>query len=200
MENEKLYRRAQAREADAFERLHKQLANFIRAIALEACRHFECTDVVSTPLPEDLCAEGSLELWERILRGGYDECAGKLTTYLYPFLRGSMYRCNLHRRRYREHTARITAMRNIATHAEPVRSEGDLHGNALFVWRGSDGLGDRSTGLYGCGERAGGAVEGVPCRLLFDSYRKNPQRYCSAMPPAVFHSWNENCRYHAHQN
>ena len=30
MENEELYRLAQAGEADAFERLHKQLANFIR--------------------------------------------------------------------------------------------------------------------------------------------------------------------------
>ena len=35
MENEELYRRAQAGEAGAFEQLHKQLANFIRSIALE---------------------------------------------------------------------------------------------------------------------------------------------------------------------
>lgn len=92
MTNEELYRRAQAGEADAFEQLHKQLANFIRSIALEACRHFGCTDVVSAPLLEDLCAEGGLELWERIHSGGYDEHTGKLTTYLYPFLRGRMYR------------------------------------------------------------------------------------------------------------
>ena len=31
-------------------------------------------------------------MWERIQTGGYDEHAGKLTTYLYPFLRGRMYR------------------------------------------------------------------------------------------------------------
>ena len=92
MENEELYRRAQAGEAGAFEQLHKQLANFIRSIALESCRHFGCTDVVSASLLEDLCAEGDLELWERIHSGGYDEHAGKLTTYLYPFLRGRMYR------------------------------------------------------------------------------------------------------------
>ena len=83
---------AQAGESDAFERLHKQLANFIRPIALESCRHFGCTDVVFTPLLEDLRAEGGLELWERIHNGGYDERVGKLTTYLYPFLRGRMYR------------------------------------------------------------------------------------------------------------
>lgn len=82
MENEELYRRAQAGEAGAFEQLHKQLANFIRSIALESCRHFGCTDVVSASLLEDLCAEGDLELWERIHSGGYDEHAGKLTTYL----------------------------------------------------------------------------------------------------------------------
>mgnify|MGYP000408749063 CR=1 FL=1 len=92
MENEELYRRAQAGEAGAFEQLHKQLANFIRSIALESCRHFGCTDEVSASLLEDLCAEGDLELWERIRSGGYDEHAGKLTTYLYPFLRGRMYR------------------------------------------------------------------------------------------------------------
>ena len=78
MENEELYRRAQAGEAGAFEQLHKQLANFIRSIALESCRHFGCTDVVSASLLEDLCAEGDLELWERIHSGGYDEHAGKL--------------------------------------------------------------------------------------------------------------------------
>lgn len=92
MENEELYRLAQAGEADAFERLHKQLANFIRSIALEACRHFGCADSAAASLLEDLCAEGDLELWERIHSGGYDGHAGKLTTYLYPFLRGRMYR------------------------------------------------------------------------------------------------------------
>lgn len=92
MTNEELYKRAQAGEADAFERLHKQLANFIRSIALEACRQFGCADPAAASLLEDLCAEGGLELWERIHSGGYDEHAGRLTTYLYPFLRGRMYR------------------------------------------------------------------------------------------------------------
>ena len=39
-----------------------------------------------------MCAEGNLELWERIQSSGYDGGAGKLTTWLYPFLRGRMYR------------------------------------------------------------------------------------------------------------
>ena len=92
MTNEELYGQARAGSADAFEQLCEQLANFIRSIALEACRHFGCSDFAAALLLEDLCAEGGLELWERIHGGGYDERAGKLTTYLYPFLRGRMYR------------------------------------------------------------------------------------------------------------
>ena len=64
MTNEELYKRAQAGEADAFERLHKQLANFIRSIALEVCRQFGCADSAAASLLEDLCAEGGLELWD----------------------------------------------------------------------------------------------------------------------------------------
>ena len=56
MTNEELYKRAQAGEADAFERLHKQLANFIRSIALEACRQFGCADPAAASLLEDRCA------------------------------------------------------------------------------------------------------------------------------------------------
>lgn len=92
MTNEKLYRQIQAGDTTAFEMLYGQLENFIRAIALDAARSSGCTDFTATSLQEDLCAEGSLELWERILIGGYDEKIGKLTTWLYPFLRGRMYR------------------------------------------------------------------------------------------------------------
>lgn len=92
MTNEELYRQIQSGDTAAFERLYRQLENFIRAIALDAARRFGCADAAATPLLEDLCAEGNLELWERLQTGGYDEGAGKLTTYLYPFLRGRMYR------------------------------------------------------------------------------------------------------------
>ena len=92
MTNEELYQKAQAGDADAFEQIHRQLENFIRSIALDVARRFGCADAAATPLLEDLCAEGNLELWERIQSDGYNEAAGKLTTYLYPFLRGRMYR------------------------------------------------------------------------------------------------------------
>ena len=92
MTNEELYWRVQAGDASSFDQLYGQLENFIRAIALDAAKKFGCKDAVAVTLLEDLCAEGSLELWERIRTGGYDEEAGKVTTWLYPFLRGRMYR------------------------------------------------------------------------------------------------------------
>ena len=92
MTNEKLYQKVRNGDTDAFEQLYVQLENFIRAITLDAARRFGCTDSAASSLLEDLCAEGNLELWERIQTGGYDEHAGKLTTWLYPFLRGRMYR------------------------------------------------------------------------------------------------------------
>ena len=92
MTSEKLYQKVRNGDTDAFEQLYVQLENFIRAITLDAARRFGCTDSAASSLLEDLCAEGNLELWERIQTGGYDEHAGKLTTYLYPFLRGRMYR------------------------------------------------------------------------------------------------------------
>ena len=92
MTNEKLYQKVRNGDTDAFEQLYVQLENFIRAITLDAARRFGCADSAASSLLEDLCAEGNLELWERIQTGGYDEHAGKLTTYLYPFLRGRMYR------------------------------------------------------------------------------------------------------------
>ena len=92
MTNEELYQKVRAGDAVAFEQLYGQLEDFIRAIALDVARKFGCKDTAAVTLMEDLCAEGSLELWERLQAGGYDEEAGKLTTYLYPFLRGRMYR------------------------------------------------------------------------------------------------------------
>ena len=56
------------------------MENFIRANALDAARRFGCTDAAAVSLMEDLCADGNLELWERIQAGSYDEEAGKLTT------------------------------------------------------------------------------------------------------------------------
>ena len=82
MTNEELYQRVRGGESTAFEQLYGQMENFMQAIALDAARRFGCADAAATPLLEDVCAEGNLELWERIQVGGYYEEAGKLTTWL----------------------------------------------------------------------------------------------------------------------
>ena len=80
MTNEELYRRVQAGDTGSFDQLYGQMENFIRANALDAARRVGCTDAAAVSLMEDLCADGNLELWERIQAGSYDEEAGKLTT------------------------------------------------------------------------------------------------------------------------
>ena len=77
MTNEELYQRVRAGDTDAFEQLYEHLENLIRSIALDAARRFGCVDTAAIPLLEDLCAEGNLELWERIQTGGYEESAGR---------------------------------------------------------------------------------------------------------------------------
>ena len=92
MTNEELYQKARGGDTDAFERLYSQLENFIRAIALDAARSFGCKDAAAVTMMEDLCAEGSLELWERLQTGGYDEEGGELYTWRNPLLCGWLHR------------------------------------------------------------------------------------------------------------
>ena len=92
MTNEELYRQVCAGDMDAFHTLYGRLENLIRAIARDTARQFGYTDSIPAVLLEDLQAEGTLELCERLRSGSYDEEQGKLTTWLYPFLRGRMYR------------------------------------------------------------------------------------------------------------
>ena len=65
------------------------MQGFIASVAKDAAQNFGCTD---KEMLDELCAEGALELCERLSTGAYDEARGKLTTYLHPFLRGKMYR------------------------------------------------------------------------------------------------------------
>ena len=89
MTNEELYRQYLSGDAEAFERLYLQMQGFIASVAKDAAQNFGCTD---KEILDELCAEGALELCERLSTGAYDENRGKLTTYLHPFLRGKMYR------------------------------------------------------------------------------------------------------------
>ena len=89
MTNEELYRQHLSGDTEAFEQLYLQMQGFIASVAKDAAQSFGCTD---KEILDELCAEGALELCERLSVGAYDENRGKLTTYLHPFLRGKMYR------------------------------------------------------------------------------------------------------------
>lgn len=89
MTNEELYRQYLSGNAEAFEQLYLQMQGFIASVAKDAAQSFGCAD---KEMLDELCAEGALELCERLSTGEYDENRGKLTTYLHPFLRGKMYR------------------------------------------------------------------------------------------------------------
>ena len=89
MTNEELYRQYLSGDAEAFEQLYLQMQGFIAFVAKDAAQSFGCTD---KEILDELCAEGALELCERLSVEEYDEERGKLTTYLHPFLRGKMYR------------------------------------------------------------------------------------------------------------
>ena len=88
MTNEELYRQYLSGDAEAFEQLYLQMQGFIASVAKDAAQSFGCSD---KEILDELCAEGALELCERLSTGAYDEARGKLTTYLHPFLRGKMY-------------------------------------------------------------------------------------------------------------
>ena len=89
MTNEELYRQYLSGDTEAFEQLYLQMHGFIASVAKDAAQSFGCSD---KEILDELCAEGALELCERLSTGEYDENRGKLTTYLHPFLRGKMYR------------------------------------------------------------------------------------------------------------
>lgn len=89
MTNEELYRQYLSGDTEAFEQLYLQMQGFIASVAKDAAQSFGCAD---KEILDELCAEGALELCERLSVGAYDEDRGKLTTYLHPFLRGKMYR------------------------------------------------------------------------------------------------------------
>ena len=89
MTNEELYRQYLSGDTEAFEQLYLQMQGFIASVAKDAAQSFGCAD---KEMLDELCAEGALELCERLSTGEYDENRGKLTTYLHPFLRGKMYR------------------------------------------------------------------------------------------------------------
>ena len=90
MTNEKLIRKYYAEhDEDALAQLYEQNMDLLWSIARKSAKAFGCdgSDVL-----DDLVSEGILAFFEVIYKGSYDEAKGKLTTYVYPFIKGAMYR------------------------------------------------------------------------------------------------------------
>lgn len=90
MPNEELLRKYYAdHDEDALMQLYEQNMDLFWSIVRKSAKAFGCdgSDVL-----DDLVSEGILAFSEVIYKGGYDEAKGKLTTYVYPFIKGAMYR------------------------------------------------------------------------------------------------------------
>ena len=90
MTNEELLRKYYAEhDEDALAQLYEQNMDLLWSIARKSAKAFGCdgSDVL-----DDLVSEGILAFSEVIYKGSYDEVKGKLTTYVYPFVKGAMYR------------------------------------------------------------------------------------------------------------
>lgn len=112
MTNEELIRQISAGNMDAAQQLYKNNIGLIRSIAKVCAADFEYLqgeeDAENTAYAEellrDLRAEGALAFYERIQSGEYDPAKGRLTTYLYPYIKGAMYRWLERQARYQKHT------------------------------------------------------------------------------------------------
>ena len=90
MTNEELLRKYYAEhDEDALAQLYEQNMDLFWSIARKSAKTFGCAE---SEVLDDLVSEGVLAFSEVIYRGGYDETKGKLTTYVYPFIKGAMYR------------------------------------------------------------------------------------------------------------
>ena len=90
MTNEELIRKYYSdQDEDALMQLYEQNMDLFWSIARKSAKSFGCAE---SEVLDDLVSEGILSFSEVIYKGGYDETKGKLTTYVYPFIKGAMYR------------------------------------------------------------------------------------------------------------
>lgn len=90
MTNEELIRKYYSdQDEDALMQLYEQNMDLFWSIARKSAKAFDCAE---SEVLDDLVSEGILAFSEVIYKGGYDETKGELTTYVYPFIKGAMYR------------------------------------------------------------------------------------------------------------
>ena len=102
MTNEELLQRHMGGDVSALEQLYEQNIGLIKRIAEKCLMDFgylsqDAGDSGNAAshigeLRRELFSEGTLAFCEQICSGTYDPSRGKLTTYLYPHIRGAMYR------------------------------------------------------------------------------------------------------------
>lgn len=68
------------------EQLYQRHKKLIRDVAVKAAKAFNYSDI------EELCSIGTLAFLELLNSGAYDPGKGELSTYLSPWLRGTMFR------------------------------------------------------------------------------------------------------------
>ena len=102
MTNEELIRQYYDGDETALDNLYRRNIGLIKKIAEEAAGEFNCLQrdndrpeyfsAYTNTILDDLFGEGVLEFLTRIKNREYDESRAKLTTYLYPHLKGRMTR------------------------------------------------------------------------------------------------------------
>ena len=102
MTNEELLQQHMNGDASALEQLYEQNIGLIKRIAEKCLMDFgylsqDAGDSWNAAshigeLRQELFSEGALAFFEQIQSSTYDPSRGKLTTFLYPFIKGAMYR------------------------------------------------------------------------------------------------------------
>lgn len=137
MTNEELLQQYQDGDASALEQLYEQNIGLIKRIAerclldygyLPSDKKFSgrATPVVED-LRQELFSEGTLVFCEQVQYGTYDPSRGKLTTYLYPHIKGAMHRWLEWYQYERNHTISIS----------DLTSEGEVDEHIEFIDRQS---------------------------------------------------------------
>ncbi len=86
MTNEELVQQYYHGSDNAIEQLYLKNKNLIRVIAVRSAEAFNYSDI------EELCSVGTVAFLELLSSRAYDPEKGKLSTYLYPQLQGTMFR------------------------------------------------------------------------------------------------------------
>ncbi len=130
MTNEELLQRHMDGDASALEQLYEQNIGLIKRIA-ERClidfgylpsdkKSSERAAPVAEDLRQELFSEGTLAFCEQVYSGTYDPSRGKLTTYLYPHIRGAMYRWLEQHQNECTHTISISDLISDVKNDEPI--------------------------------------------------------------------------------